>query len=176
MTLVVSGVSRDHPEFETTAGGQPRAGSTTEFSWRVFRPHGTLQFDWDGMVIEMQAHGPFNAEFLTALKAVQRPLLEQLRGRGKPRADVVRFHGSCMASDEVMQAFTARLAELVGAGLAPLAVCYVIDAEVEAGRFMQSRFEACHAAAGIPFCVVEDLPAARAWTLRQIEAKRGAVR
>lgn len=147
--------------------------STGEFAWRVFRPHGSLSYRWDGVLIEMEAHGPFNAEFLAALTAVQRPLLESLRAQAQRRADLVRFHGSCMASNGVMEVFAERLRELRSADLAPSAVCYVIDSEVEGARFMPPRFAACHAQAGIPFSVQGDLDNARAWALQHLMIDSG---
>ncbi len=152
---------------------KPRRLRSDDYASGRFAPHGRVEFWRDGSVIRLVAEGPFNVESVQAIGAA----MAQLFAEAPPMerfADILTFRGSILVTPEAMAAFDVFLARMSQAKTAPLAVAYVVGAEVEGRDLMLPMFKRLYAKHQRRFAHFESEAQAEAWVRAQLgEAAAG---
>jgi len=147
--------------------------STDEFAKGTFRPHGRLEVRIDGAILRADGYGPFNSEFIRALART----FQDLRSSAlvpRPYADLIQFHGSLMASQDMLTELSQMLERVDSVDIA-CALAFVVEPNVEGRDFMLPLFERVLVSHGRNFRSFDNLPEAEAWVRECLEAASRAV-
>lgn len=149
----------------------PRINSD-QFAQGLFRPHGRAELWAEGKVIYLQAVGPFNMEAVAAIGGAWRQLFAE-GPAAEAFADIVLVSNSMLAGPEVMAAFGQFLLANSAAGIAPMAVAWVVPPEVEGATIMIPQFRRTYAMAGRNIAFFEREAEAEAWVRQQLQQPAG---
>lgn len=146
-----------------------RKVTTDEYSPKLFRPHGRVEFSvLEDNILVCEAVGPFNLELITAVVFVQSPLIDDLIKQEK-WGDIVVFKESALASPQVLSSFTEYLRSLSTSMRMPTATALVIPAEVEGSTIMTQQYQICYDDAGLNAVVFDDFDKALAWISTRVK-------
>lgn len=106
-----------------------------DFVDEKFPPHGDVKQSLMGQVIVDEAHGPFNRELLEQYEQKAAPLYMQAKAAGK-FVTLSLFSGSMMMGQETIAQFVNLAVNYVSHKIAPEAVAFVADDEVDGRDFM----------------------------------------
>ncbi|MBN8506740.1 MAG: hypothetical protein J0L58_19915 [Burkholderiales bacterium] len=151
---------------------QPRRLRSDDYASGPFAPHGRVEIWSEGSVVRLRAEGPFNAESVQAIGLAMAQLFAEAPPKGR-FADILVFHGSILATPEALAAFDGFLARMSQAKTAPLAVAYVVGAEVEGRDLMLPVFKRLYDKHRRRFAHFEDEAQAEAWVREQLSADGG---
>lgn len=149
----------------------PKKRNIETYATSGFRPHGRVEFWAEGSVVRIEAEGPFNREAVQAVGLAMRDLFATMPP-GQRFADVLEFRGSLLASPDALAAFADFLRAMSVAKTAPVAVAYVVGAEVEGRSLMLPIFAQLYAEHGRQFAAFLTHEEAGAW-LRERLAEAG---
>ncbi|MBE9610381.1 hypothetical protein [Chitinilyticum piscinae] len=135
-----------------------------------FAAHGHVEVWAEGQLLRYQATGPFNLELLQALDAADRGLMAATAAQG-PFAILAEFAGSIAATPEALAALEGSLAAQNEAGLATVAVAYVVDPQAEGAEVMRSIIDAIYARQQLRFGWFQDLTSAQRWLTDCLSSK-----
>lgn len=141
------------------------------FATSGFRPHGAIEFWAEGSVIRIAAEGPFNREAVQAVGLAMHDLFASVP-IGQRFADILEFRGSLLASPDALTSFGDFLRAMSAAKTAPVAVAFVVAADVEGRSLMLPIYAKLYAEHGREFAAFETLAEAQAW-LRERLAPAG---
>lgn len=141
--------------------------STDEIESAKFRPHGRVTFSREGNILIRDAIGPFNKELIDAAAVVEAEILPEFVAMGR-WGEVVVFHESVLASLDVLEAFSERLASLASQAYTANASALVVARDVEGAEFMVPRLKQAYIDNNWPMTVFESLPEAMKWVRVQI--------
>jgi hypothetical protein len=145
----------------------PSKRSSAEFATGVFRPHGQVDIWAEGLIVRLEARGPFNREGVQAMGMAMRDLFASVPVGGR-FGDILVMHGSLMASPDALASFEAFLQAMSQAKTAPVAVAYVAAPEVEGRSLMLPIYAEIYARHGRRFAAFEQLADAEAWVREQL--------
>ncbi len=134
-----------------------------------FRPHGHIEVWREGAMVRSRAEGPFNREAVIGLARAMDDLLTQ----DPPPArftDLAELSVSMLASPESMDALGRFLSDISRDRPAPVAVAYVVGAEVEGRDLMVPLYDALYRKHGRRFRVFHHLEDALSWLQAQLDA------
>ncbi|MFG6469203.1 hypothetical protein [Roseateles sp. BYS87W] len=121
-----------------------------------FMPHGELQVWPQAGQLCYAAAGPFNVEMVTAMSRAVGRLLQDWRPT-PPYLTLTWWHGSLLASPEVLQAYRGLLR--LGRQVMPaeLASLWLVGPEIDDAAFMKPRWLEVHEDCGyrLEFCSTE---------------------
>lgn len=133
-----------------------------------FMAHGELQVWHHGRLLCYEAGGPFNVEMVSAMSRAVGRVLQSWRPP-VPYVTVTWWHGSLMASPEVLAAYHGLLR--LGRQVMPAEVAslWMVGPEIDDAPFMKPRWLEVHEACGyrLEFCDTDAAMLARARELLQ---------
>lgn len=131
-----------------------------------FMAHGELQVWHHGRMLCYEAGGPFNVEMVGVMSRAVGQLLQTWRPP-EPYVVVTWWHGSLMASPEVLDAYRELLRRGRHVMPAELASLWLIDPSIEDATIMKPRWLQVHESCGyrLEFCDTEARMLARAGEL-----------
>lgn len=141
------------------------------FATSAFRPHGRIEFWAEGSVLRIVAEGPFNREAVQAVNLAMRDLFATMPADQR-FVDLLEFRGSLLASPDALEGFGDFLSDMSEAGRAPIAVAYVVAADVEARSLMLPIITKLYAQHGRQFAVFETMAEAEVWLRERLAAEQ----
>lgn len=148
---------------------EPPRHSTDQFSDSDFRPHGLVEVWLEGNVLRYDAVGPFNRELVRAIAQAQHDIMVAARAAG-PFVEVVTIRASALVTPDGLAELALILNDVNQQGLAPLAVAYVMAADVEGASIMAPVFRRRYEDQGRVFQVFKELEDAQAWAQTLLDA------
>lgn len=139
---------------------------SSNFAKGPFRAHGDLEIVPGGLLVCLEAHGPFNVEGVRAMHAARLEVLAR-NPPTTPYVHLTRIHGNVVMAADVLEAYRQGLEQAYTRYMPPLAAAWVPQADVEGLRFMLPQYQAALAAVGTQLQVFDDVAQAEAW-LKQI--------
>lgn len=142
--------------------------STADLHQGEFRPHGVIQMEVSGNIVQYLARGPFNKELNTAYGEVQRKsVLPAMASKG-PWGDVTVFVDSALESPSSLEEYARVLQDQVLRGAAPAATAFVIPDNVEGAKVMGPLYARIYADAGLRFKVFNNQAEALYWVEKTV--------
>ncbi|UXH78754.1 hypothetical protein [Roseateles amylovorans] len=132
-----------------------------------FRPHGRIEVWREGAMVRSRAEGPFNREAVLGLGRAMDDLLTV----DPPPArfiDLAELSVSMIASPDAMQELDRFLGEIAQHRAPPVAVAYVVGADVEGRALMLPLYHALYRKHGRRFQVFLNLEDALGWLNAQL--------
>lgn len=139
-----------------------------------FAPHGEFRMRYADGILHSHNIGPFNAEALRLYAQLRSTAFQRWQLSGQWIGGLASWEGSALMPPEAFEDYERGLAEFLRTEHRLAAVAWVSDAELEGMRFMVGRFGRLFEAAGMPFRLFTEQPAARSWLQPFIEARRRA--
>jgi hypothetical protein len=132
-----------------------------------FPAHGFMEVSVDAQLNIMEAHGPFNKELVIAADRAQEVVDPHL-----PTAvrwgTILIFKGSALATPDAMEEIARTVTRRCAQGIRPVAIGFVLGADVEGAGMMGVHYVRAYGRAGIPGEVFADVDTARQWVLAQL--------
>jgi hypothetical protein len=128
-----------------------------------FKPHGSCCGDFDGQVASVCVEGPFNVEGIEDAIDIRRQFLATIEP-GTHFVMLVIWHGSVLMTRDALQCFEDTLRAGFGdVNRRPIAVAWVVPADVEGATVLDARFAKIYADAALPFRIFSSDDEARCW-------------
>ncbi|MDC8786413.1 hypothetical protein [Roseateles koreensis] len=102
----------------------------SQFATCNFRPHGEFEFWVHGSTFHVRAQGPFNREAIEAMAQGMGALYNEIPA-ATPLVNLLEFTESLMIAPDALQALEDLLRRFGQLGRAPVAVAFVVEADVE---------------------------------------------
>lgn len=141
--------------------------NTDQVEGGAFRAHGFMEVSVDAQLNIMEAHGPFNKELVLAADQAQEQIDPHLPSAQR-WGSILVFKGSALATPDAMEEIASTIARRCAQGIRPVAIGFVLAAEVEGAGIMGDHYVRAYSRSGIPGAVFADMDAARQWVLGQL--------
>lgn len=143
--------------------------TTDEFAVGDFKPHGLVEMWLEGNILRYDAVGPFNRELVRAISQAQHEIMLAAKARGAC-VEIVTIHESALVTPDGLAELALILQDVNQQGLAPLAVAYVMTADVEGANLMAPLFRKRYQDQGRVFQIFDRMEDARVWAQAQLNA------
>lgn len=139
----------------------------TDLPRRGFAAHGNFRIWTEGDLLCYEVCGPFNLEFVHALGAARRQIVQGWNPQ-HPVGAIVHWHQTALMTPEAFAAYADGFTQFNRDTLAVAALAWVADSTVEGMVLLRRHFEALFRKNAINFRVFDTLPAGKSWVTREV--------